>query len=115
MAGVSALPDLDERIAPTRRPDRRAVMYQTWRHLLFLHWEVPADALRPLIPPGVEVDTFEGRAYVGRIRFSSERRLAGPRPATGRMAYTPVGEPGPAAPGSLEFFLIERYLLYTSR
>src|SRR5690242_6028879 len=37
-----------DRIAPSVRPDRRAVMRHDWHHLLFLHWAVPADRLRPL-------------------------------------------------------------------
>lgn len=47
-----------------------AVMSPVWRHLLFLHWEVEADALRRLLPPGLELDLFEGRAYVGLVPFT---------------------------------------------
>jgi uncharacterized protein YqjF (DUF2071 family) len=42
---------------------------QHWRQLLFLHWEVPASALRTLVPDALELDTFDGRAYVGAIPF----------------------------------------------
>ena len=59
-----------DRIAPSRRPDGRVVMYQKWRSLLFLHWEVPVEPLRALIPSGLEIDTFEGRAYVGLVPFT---------------------------------------------
>ncbi len=37
-----AEPDTIDCITPTRRPEDRLVMYQRWRTLLFLHWEVPA-------------------------------------------------------------------------
>ena len=50
-------------------------MRQTWRHLLFLHWTVPADELRPLLT-GLELDTFEGQAYVGLVPFT----MTGVRP-----------------------------------
>src|SRR5215213_9215217 len=66
-----------DRVAPTRRPPRHPVMYQVWSHLLFLHWAVPVAALRPLVPPGLEIDTFDGRAYVGLIPFT----MTGVRPA----------------------------------
>ena len=39
-----------DRIRPTLRPRRLAVMRMNWRDLLFLHWPVPADTLRALIP-----------------------------------------------------------------
>ncbi len=66
-----------EREALTRRPEGRPVMYQNWRRLLFLHWEVPADSLRRLLPEGLELDLFEGRAFVGLVPFTME----GVRPA----------------------------------
>ena len=43
-----------------------------WRDLLFAHWVVDEAALRPLIPPSLEIDTFEGRAYLGVVPFAME-------------------------------------------
>jgi uncharacterized protein len=48
------------------------VMRMRWRDLLFAHWVVDLDALRPLIPASLEIDTFEGRAYVGIVPFRME-------------------------------------------
>lgn len=48
----------------------RIVMRPTWHHLLFLHWEVDADILQSKLPPGLELDTFEGRAYLGLVPFT---------------------------------------------
>jgi uncharacterized protein YqjF (DUF2071 family) len=61
-----------DRIAPTRRPpaEVKPQGFHKWRTLLFLHWEVPADAIRPLLPAGLSVDTFDGRAYVGLVPFT---------------------------------------------
>jgi len=44
-------------------------MRMRWHDLLFAHWPVPADALRPLLPRALELDTFEGRAWLGVIPF----------------------------------------------
>ncbi|MEM9799688.1 MAG: DUF2071 domain-containing protein [Planctomycetota bacterium] len=41
----------------------------TWRDLCFLHWPVAPDALRDLIPPGLEIDTFDGSAWIGVVPF----------------------------------------------
>ncbi|MCA1668776.1 MAG: DUF2071 domain-containing protein [Thermomicrobia bacterium] len=45
------------------------VMRQTWRDLLFGHWPVPVEMLRPLIPASLAVDTFDGAAWVGVVPF----------------------------------------------
>lgn len=65
-----------DRIAPTLRPDGSVIMRQNWHHLLFLHWPVPADKLRPLVPSGLEIDTHDGNAWVGLIPFT----ITGTRP-----------------------------------
>jgi hypothetical protein len=59
-----------DRIAPTRRPAGDPQGYHSWQNLLFLHWEVPIEALRPLVPERLSIDTFEGRAYVGLVPFT---------------------------------------------
>ncbi len=74
-----------DRMLPARRPDGRAVMYQRWRTLLFLHWEVPADALARLLPEGLTLDTYEGRAFVGLVPFT----MRGVRPA-GLPPFAPL-------------------------
>lgn len=59
-----------DRISPTLRPNGRVAQRQSWIDLLFLHWRVPVAALRPLIPAALEIDTFEGDAYVGVVPFT---------------------------------------------
>jgi uncharacterized protein YqjF (DUF2071 family) len=58
-----------DRVAPGRRPEGPPAGRQKWRNLLFVHWEVPVAVLRALVPPALEVDTFEGRAFVGLVPF----------------------------------------------
>jgi uncharacterized protein YqjF (DUF2071 family) len=61
---------------PYPLPGGRAwVMAQTWQRLLFAHWVVQVDVLRPLIPPTLAIDTYEGQAWVGVVPF----RLTGLR------------------------------------
>jgi uncharacterized protein len=42
-----------------------------WLDLLFAHWPVNREMLRPLIPdvPDLEIDTFDGRAWIGVVPF----------------------------------------------
>lgn len=42
---------------------------QTWSHLLFAHWRVPPEALRPLIPSGLTLQEFDGSAWIGVVPF----------------------------------------------
>lgn len=52
------------------------IMAQSWHDLLFAHWPIPAATMRTLIPPQLELDTFEGEAWVGVVPF----RMSGVRP-----------------------------------
>jgi len=61
-----------DRIAPTRRPAARPAGYQQWRSLLFLHWAVPVEQLRPRIPASLELDLHDGVAYVGVVPFAMQ-------------------------------------------
>jgi uncharacterized protein YqjF (DUF2071 family) len=48
----------------------------SWRDLLFMHWPVEADTLRPLVPPSLSIDTFDGNAWLGVVPFD----MVGVRP-----------------------------------
>ncbi len=48
-----------------------------WVDLLFAHWPIDPDAIRPLIPDGLDLDTYDGRAYLGIVPFRMED--VGPR------------------------------------
>jgi uncharacterized protein YqjF (DUF2071 family) len=171
------------------RPAGLPLVRQRWRHLAFLHWSVDPVALAGLLPPGLELDLWEGRAFVGLVPFAVRRSRApflppvpllsdfcelnlrtyvhrrGHEPgvwffsldATSRLAvwgarlvyklpyfhasiamehaggrtsfsslragnggrprfacsYVPTSVPAEVAAGTLEFFLIERYLMYS--
>jgi uncharacterized protein YqjF (DUF2071 family) len=44
-------------------------MGQTWDDLLFAHWPVDAEPFRGHLPHGLELDTYDGRAWVGVTPF----------------------------------------------
>ena len=183
-------PTPDDRAAVRRRPGGAPVMFQCWRDLLFLHWEWEAEEVEKTLPPGLHLDRYEGRCFVGVVPFKMRRvrpRLLPAAPgisdflelnlrtyvhddaglpgvwfysldANRRLAVTlarrffslpyhfaameideeesgaiafsssrravpgsrlryrwrATGEPRRAAPGSLEYFLLERYVLFAS-
>lgn len=44
-------------------------MKQIWHDLLFAHWPLPSEKLRPLVPAQLTLDTFDGRCWVGVVPF----------------------------------------------
>ena len=66
---------------PYPLPERRWVMGQTWRDLLFAHWRVPHDLLRPHVPERLELEQYDGSAWIGLTPFRVEGlRLRGALP-----------------------------------
>ena len=71
--------ELYRRFGPLRRPGgSRPGRYRTrplihgfqrWRALLFVHWEVPLEILRALVPEPLKIDTYLGKSYVGLVPF----------------------------------------------
>ncbi|MDE4085538.1 DUF2071 domain-containing protein [Planococcus maritimus] len=62
------------------------IMAQTWRDLVFLHWPIPPDALRPFVPAELEIDLFDGQAWVGVVPFLADHtrlRFSLPFPIAG--------------------------------
>src|SRR5579859_1087054 len=42
---------------------------QSWSDLLFAHWPIPTDVMRKAVPQPLELDTFEGQAWLGVVPF----------------------------------------------
>jgi uncharacterized protein YqjF (DUF2071 family) len=53
-----------DRLSIRARPGGLPLMHQHWGKLLFLHWPVDENYLRPLIPPALEIDKFDGSAWI---------------------------------------------------
>ncbi|MGH9604035.1 MAG: YqjF family protein [Terriglobales bacterium] len=63
----------------------------TWHDLLFLHWPVPPSSLRSLLPAPLDLDLYDGSAWVGVIPFfMSGIRLRGLPPLPGTSAFAEV-------------------------
>lgn len=82
----------------------RAAMLQRWDRLTFLHWSYHIDVVQDLLPSDLEVDPYDGRAWVGLVPFFMEVRFPGTPhvpwlsrfPETNVRTYVrgPTGEPG---------------------
>lgn len=57
---------------PYPLPSKNWIMRQTWKNVLFLHWPIPLEKLRPHIPTSLQIDTYKGTAWLGIILFVLE-------------------------------------------
>jgi uncharacterized protein YqjF (DUF2071 family) len=44
-------------------------MMQSWHDLLFAHWPIPPETLRPLVPAPLELDSFDGETWLAVTPF----------------------------------------------
>jgi len=51
-------------------------MRQTWHDLLFAHWPIPVEVMRPHIPPQLVLDTYDDQAWIAVVPF----RMTGVKP-----------------------------------
>ncbi|MCS7273461.1 MAG: DUF2071 domain-containing protein [Fimbriimonadales bacterium] len=58
-----------DRVPPIDEGAWRPVLSMRWQHLLFVHWRVLPETLRPLIPEPLQIDTYDGYAWVGFVPF----------------------------------------------
>lgn len=89
---------------PWPRPTAPWAMRMRWHDLGFLHWRVAAGALEPLLPAGLELETFDGSAWLGVVPFRMTdvsprglpriRRLADFAELNVRTYVTAGGKPG---------------------
>jgi len=63
-------------------------MAQRWHEVLFLHWALEPAVVRRRVPAALELDTHEGRAWIGVVPFRmSGVRLRGLPPVPGASAF----------------------------
>ncbi len=65
-------------------PKTQWLFYQEWHDTLFLHWEIPVSAIRPLVPAGLDIDVIDGKTYVSIVAFTVKK---------GRLFCTPSFPP----------------------
>ncbi|SMC07484.1 hypothetical protein SAMN00767673_2431 [Rubrobacter radiotolerans DSM 5868] len=65
---------VEHRLYP--RPEGPWALAMSWHDLLFMHWPVRPGLLRAMILPALEVDTFDGAAWLGVVPFT----MSGVRP-----------------------------------
>lgn len=63
-------------------------MAQVWHDLLFAHWPMDPALMRARVPPALELDTFDGAAWLGVVPFRmSGVRLRGLPALAGLSAF----------------------------
>ncbi|HLI86814.1 MAG TPA: DUF2071 domain-containing protein [Bryobacteraceae bacterium] len=112
---------------PAVEPVRCPEMIQSWNDLTFLHFRYRPEAVERLLPQPLEVDRFDGMAWVGIAPFRL-RRLHSPWLPALPLAFEFSGDQLPhlcAAskrhwnraldPGEFDHFLTARFRLFAVR
>jgi uncharacterized protein YqjF (DUF2071 family) len=63
----------ETRHRPFDYPEGKWTYYQEWNNALFLHWKVPYDPLRKLLPRKLTLDSFDGDVYVSLVAFTMQK------------------------------------------
>ena len=86
-------------------------------------WFFSLDASNPLAVraarAAVNLPYYDARMRVdagvdGSVQYRSDRTHRGAPPATFTATYRPEGDVRPAKPGTLDYFLVERYVLFSA-
>jgi hypothetical protein len=63
-------------------------MAQRWNDVLFAHWPVAPSQVAALLPDGLQVDTFDGAAWLGVVPFWMDRiKVRGVPPVPGARSF----------------------------
>lgn len=54
---------------PWPLPTSPWILWQSWQHLLFAHWRIGVEQIRHLIPAKLDIETFDGSAWIGVVPF----------------------------------------------
>ena len=65
------------------------VLRMRWLDLLFAHWPVDPDAIAGLLPAGLELDRFDGEAWLGIVPFTMADVAPRGVPAVPRLSTFP--------------------------
>lgn len=65
-------------------------MVQVWRDLLFTHWNISPAAIRPLVPKQLELDLFDGQAWISITPFHMSLRLRALPPLPGMFDFPEI-------------------------
>jgi uncharacterized protein YqjF (DUF2071 family) len=60
---------------PWSLPTTPWLMTNIWKSLLFAHWPVEVEQLKRFIPRGLELDLWEGQAWLGIVPFEMSYQL----------------------------------------
>ena len=57
---------------PWKFPEEPWKFYQEWNNAVFLHWEVSLAELKKIVPKELEIDLFNGKAWVSVVLFKMQ-------------------------------------------
>lgn len=59
-----------DRLSFRQRPNGKNSGTQQWRDLLFMHWDIPIELAQSLLPAGLSLDLYDGKAWIAVVPFA---------------------------------------------
>lgn len=69
MFGFTENPTDETTHRPWPLPAEPWIMAQRWSDLLFAHWPLPIERVRPFVPASLPLDTYDGRTWISIASF----------------------------------------------
>ena len=58
---------------PVPLPENYWMYFQEWNNVIFAHWKVNENSLKKLIPAGLNLDLFDGEAWISLVAFTLKK------------------------------------------
>lgn len=58
---------------PYAMPSSDWKYYQEWNNAIFIHWEIPVEMVRKIVPSSLNIDTIGGKTYISLVAFTMEK------------------------------------------
>ncbi|HUH26163.1 MAG TPA: DUF2071 domain-containing protein, partial [Flavobacterium sp.] len=58
---------------PWKHPKQTYSYYQEWNNALFFHWKVDKEELQKQLPKNLELDLYEGEAWISLVPFTMQK------------------------------------------
>jgi uncharacterized protein YqjF (DUF2071 family) len=64
---------LQNKQRPYPIPDANWKYYQEWHDVIFIHWKAPVEEVRRIVPTELDLDLYDGMAWISLVAFTIKK------------------------------------------